>query len=136
MKKIGIVLGLMGIAFGATLAALIGTRLSEQALSVVTGAACGVGALLPMIAVLFGMLIRRNEDVARERRNQANTHYPPVIVVAPPGNALPAGNQNWTANPYATFNAAGHPIGNIVRQFSIIGNDGEEIINDEHHQRW
>jgi hypothetical protein len=133
MKKMVIVLSLTGIAFGVTLAVLIGTRLSAEALSVVAGAACGVGALLPLVAVLAGLLLRRNDNLNSER--QARASYPPVIVVAPPA-ALPPG-QTWASGPHAqpvSYNAAGYA--NITRQFSIIGNDGEEITDDEHRNNW
>ncbi|MBN1889291.1 MAG: hypothetical protein JW850_14955 [Thermoflexales bacterium] len=135
MSKIGLALGLLSAAFGITLAALIGTRLSEQALSVALGAACGAGALLPAVGVLSFIAVRRSASTSGSyERTEAypdRRAYPPVVVIAPPAAALPGGQQSSSYGPYYPPQA-----GITGRQFSIIGSSGEEMINNEHHTVW
>jgi hypothetical protein len=128
MKKLELTLSLAGIAFGITLAALIGARLSEQALSVMAGTACGVGALLPALVVLSVMALRRRDE-AREAHFEQSPYprqgYPPVIVLAPPvQQALPPGSAG------GLYNQAMYPHQVAARQFSIIGSEGERIADD------
>lgn len=140
MNKIGLALGLLGVAFGITLAAVIGTRLSEQALSVALGAACGAGALLPALGVLSLIAIRRpattSSSYDRAEAYPDRRAYPPVVVIAPPAAAgaaaLPGGQPALGSyGPYYPPQA-----GMSGRQFSIIGSSGEEMINDERHTVW
>lgn len=135
MKKFELTLSLAGLAFGITLAALIGARLSEQALSVVAGAACGAGALLPALVVLSVLALRRRDE-ARERHLEQPPYprqaYPPVIVMAPPAQALPAGQaQAGGLYGQALYQ---HQVG--ARQFSVIGGGGEEGTADEYQGGW
>ncbi|MBN1890103.1 MAG: hypothetical protein JW850_19050 [Thermoflexales bacterium] len=122
MKKIEMTLSLAGIAFGIALAGLIVARLSEQALSVVAGVACGVGALLPALIVLSVMALRRRDEARFEPPHYPRQAYPPVIVLAPPAQpALPAGG------PYGQ---TAYPPPVAARQFSIIGSEGERIVDE------
>ena len=115
MTRISAIIGLGVVAFAVTLAVYVGTHLSDEAVSVLTGAACGVGAMLPAALVGGLALLRRRE------REQANTThsippqsmYPPVIVVAPPTMNWPQSNQAYLATPSAP----------IPRQFTVIGDD-------------
>ena len=114
MSRVSAIIGLGVVAFAVTLAVYIGTHLSNEAISVLTGAACGVGAMLPAALVGGLALLRRRE------REQANTTppmlpqsmYPPVIVVAPPTMNLPS-NQSYIATPSMP----------LPRQFKVIGDD-------------
>lgn len=133
MKKLELALSLAGIMFGITLAGLVGARLSEQALAVVAGAACGVGALLPAMVVLSAMALR-HRDGARaletsgarfEQPPYPRQAYPPVIVLAPPAQqALPASQAG------GLYNQALYPHPMAARQFSIIGSEGEQIVDE------
>ena len=75
------------VAFGVTLAVIIGVRLDQTALAVVIGVACGVAASIPTSVLIVSLLRRR--DVRAERKEvgknrSVETQSPPVVVVAPP----------------------------------------------------
>ena len=115
MNRAGVVLGLGVVAFGVTLAVYIGSHLSSEAMSILTGAACGVGAMLPA-AILAGLsLLRRREreDMATRAASPPQPMYPPVIVVAPPAVNSPQLGPSFSPLP---------PIAN-PRQFTVIGYD-------------
>jgi hypothetical protein len=139
MSKIGLALGLLSVAFGVTLAVAIGTRLSEQALSVALGAACGAGALLPALGVLSFIAVRRQATTSssydRAEAYPDRRAYPPMVVITPPSTvgaaALPGGQPSGYYGPYYPPQA-----GMSGRQFSIIGSSGEEMIDNEHHTVW
>lgn len=93
---------LAGIAFGATLAYYIGSRVSTDALNLAVGVLCGVGASLPVSIGLLLALFRRREGDAEEA--EGPVHYPQgqgysvprqqvpqVIVLAPQQGQYPAG---------------------------------------------
>jgi hypothetical protein len=133
MKKFEMTLSLAGIAFGITLAALVGARLSEQALAVVAGVACGAGALLPAVVVLSVMALRRRGEARThassgtsfEQPSYPRQGYPPVIVLTPPAQqSLPAGQAG------GLYNQAMYPHQLAARQFSIIGSEGERIVDE------
>jgi hypothetical protein len=115
MNRAAIVNGLGVIAFAATLGVYIGGHLSNEAMSVLIGAACGAGAMMPAVIIAVLALSRRREQsnmgVAHAASPQAM--YPPVIVVAPPAtNTLPS-NLSFPSTPPAT----------VPRQFTVIGDD-------------
>ena len=115
MNRAGVVLGLGVVAFGVTLAIYIGTHLSNEAMSVLTGAACGVGVMLPA-AILAGLsLLRRREreDTTMRAAPHPQALYPPIIVVAPPAVNSP--------QPFPPFS----PLPPITspRRFTVIGDD-------------
>jgi hypothetical protein len=85
------------------------------ALSVLTGAVCGVGAVLPaaLIAVL-ALLRRRERDDLGRMPAVSPPVYPPVIVVSPPAMGLPQSPSSL----YAPVAPAPLP-----RQFTVIGDD-------------
>jgi hypothetical protein len=74
--------GLSVIAFGVTLALVIGNRLSDEALAVLAGAACGVGAAIPTSLLIVAITQRTHKQAPGDRPNA----YPPVVVVTPPGS--------------------------------------------------
>jgi hypothetical protein len=109
------IIGLGVVAFAVTLGVYVGSHLSNEATSVLTGAACGVGAMLPaaLVAGLALMRRREREDIGRTP-SWPQSAYPPVIVVAPPAvNA-----QQLPNSPYAPA-----PPVALPRQFTVIGDD-------------
>jgi len=78
--------GLVVVAFAMTLAAVIGNRLSDQALAVLAGAVCGVGAAIPT-SLLIVAVSRRRQDEQRAQPPAVYPQgaYPPVVVVTPQG---------------------------------------------------
>ncbi|MDY6875129.1 MAG: hypothetical protein SWK90_02845 [Chloroflexota bacterium] len=79
-------IGLVTLVFAVTLAVIVGNRLSDEALAVLAGAVCGVGAAIPTSLLIVAVSRWRNEE--NKQRVQMSTPqgaYPPVVVVAPPG---------------------------------------------------
>ena len=83
-------LGLVATCFAVALAVIVGNRLSDEALAVLAGAVCGVGAAIPTSLIIVAVSRHRG---ARECRNEepplhppaySQGAYPPVVVVAPP----------------------------------------------------
>jgi hypothetical protein len=124
MNRAAMIIGLGVVAFAVTLATYVGTHLSNEAMSVLTGAACGVGAMLPAV-IIGGLSLLRRREVATPP--QPPTQYPPVFVVAPSAlpNAAPA--NHWQNMYPQGFNAPASE-----RQFSVIGEE-EGAWNYEHH---
>jgi hypothetical protein len=90
-RKLKTFVGLIALAFAVTLAVIVGNRLSDQALAVLAGAVCGVGAAIPT-SLLIVAITRRREQPQTDWNSshqpplyQQQGAYPPVIVVAPPG---------------------------------------------------
>ena len=84
--QLAILAGLVVTGFGVTLALVVGNRLSDEALAVLAGAVCGVGAAIP--TSLFVFAVSRRRDEARTQPAASNPYqgsYPPVVVIAPPG---------------------------------------------------
>ena len=103
------------IAFGVTLAVIIGLRLDQAALAVIVGVVCGIGSGIPT-SMLIVMLMRR-QDMKRERRVTRQVEpepppSPPVVVMAPPNVPQLSQPLNWP-QPATT-----------QRQFTIIGEEG------------
>ena len=115
MNRAGVVLGLGVVAFGVTLAVYVGTRLSSEAMSVLTGAVCGVGVMLPAAILASLSLLRRREreDMTTHAVSPPQTMYPPVIVIAPP-----AVNPPQPGLPFSPLPPVASP-----RQFTVIGDD-------------
>ena len=121
MNRALLVIGLGVVAFAVTLAVYVGTHLSDEAMTVLTGAACGMGAVLPA-AIIGALALLRRRDAERavspSPTSYTASQYPPVIVIASP-NALPAGAGGWQGMYPQEFSA---PVG--ARQFSVIGEEG------------
>jgi len=134
MTRVAAIMGLGIVAFAVTLAVYVGENLSKEAVSVLTGAVCGMGAMLP--AAIIGMLTlvrrRENQYVAPPAPMlQPNmSQYPPVIVVTPQGlpSGAPLNAQTWQGLFQQGFGAPP-----VERQFSVIGE--EEGVWNEHRNR-
>ncbi len=116
MNRVTAILGLGIVAFAVTLATYVGTHLSNEAVSVLTGAACGVGAMLPATIVGMVSLLRHREAPATLQpppMSSGTSQYPPVIVVTP--QALPNVGQGLFQ--------PGFSMPSAERNFSVIGEE-------------
>ena len=96
-------------AFAITLALLIGDRLSTEAMAVLAGAVCGVGAAIPTSLLILAVTqrVRRSEPTPEPRPQFTQ----PVVF------ALPQAQQPPTpAPPPATWEEAP-----IQRHFHVVG---------------
>jgi len=75
---------MFAVVFAVAMAAIIGERLSDEALAVLAGAVCGVSAALPTSLLIVFVSRRRDEQRAGGGQSVAGV-YPPVVVIAPPG---------------------------------------------------
>lgn len=107
-RRLQVLAGVTATAFAVTLAVVIGNRLSEQALTVLAGAVCGVGAAIPTSLLIVAVTRRRDEG--QHSIQQPHNTYPPVVVIAPPGG------QRWLEGGVGpAFEAP------TQRQFTIVG---------------
>lgn len=115
------------VAFAVTLAMIIGNRLSNEALSVLAGAVCGVGAAIPTSLIILSVSRRRNEPRERPvpQASRRAGAYPPVVVVAPAATQHQPGGWNALAP------SLGVPAG---RHFTVVGGSpmDQEVMVDEH----
>ena len=113
---------LVGAAFAVTLAVVIANRMSAEAMAVVVGAACGIGASIPVSIALVIASSRNWGRVDRMPEENAPPRYPTqpqVIVISPPQNQpSPYGN---FANQF--YLPPGAPNAAAPRDFKIIGDD-------------
>ena len=113
--RLKIFAGLVAMAFAVALAMVIGRRLSDEALAVLAGAVCGVGAAIPTSLLIVAVSRRREEQRAQPAVPQGmypQGMYPPVVVVAPP--AGPQRYNDW--NPFPPSLTAP-----VQRQFTVVG---------------
>ena len=116
--RLKIFAGLTALTFAVTLAVVIGNRLSDQALAVLAGAVCGVGAAIPTSLLVIVVSRRRDEQRVPLSAQPPVQHgvYPPVVVVAPPGGQQRVGD--WNAlSPSLTAP--------MQRQFTVVGGTPE-----------
>jgi hypothetical protein len=109
------------IAFGVTLAVIIGVRLEQAALAVVVGVASGIAASLPAGLFVFYLMRRRNAAPA----SRPTTYYgremaggPPVLVIQPPATPALPQPATWPAGYSMPVPAQ--------REFAVIGEEGLE----------
>src|SRR5512139_3591550 len=80
---------IVGVVFAVALAVVIGSRMSADAMAVLVGVVCGIGASVPTCLLLVWALVRRAQAMAAGAqgygygRNGAAANYPPVVVVNP-----------------------------------------------------
>ncbi len=114
-QRLRVLAVLLAVAFTVTMAAVVGQRLSEQAMSVLAGAACGVAASIPTSLLVVWVSRRKQEQPAA----QVPGAYPPVIVVQTPQTGLPQGQQmGYNMPPYFTPGQ---------REFTVVGGGVEEV---------
>jgi hypothetical protein len=125
MKHSGVVIGIALVVFAGALAAVIGSRLSDQTLTMLTGAACGAGLAAPL-AILAGAVI----GAQRAARNRQSTQPQAPIVVVTPQQP-----QQTTAPIYPAWPSL-QPAGPALsgpRQYTILG---EETVIDGTDHVW
>ena len=105
------------VTFAVTLAALIVERLDNQALALLTGAACGVVAGVPITAFVF-WLSQRQPLMTRAPYHEPR-EQPQVIVVQSPPQPPPA--PSWQPPSYQPLPPARPP-----REFNIIGDEEDD----------
>lgn len=110
--------GVVVVAFVVTLAVMIGQRLSDQAVAVLAGATCGVGASIPT-SLLIAWVTRRRQEVRPTQPQQSA--YPPVVVIqSPPHTGQPALPQGGYIPPYTQPMMPPAP-----REFTVVGEEEE-----------
>ena len=111
-------------AFAVTLAAVVGMRMSAEAVAVVVGVVCGVAAAIPMSLLLLAASQRRQSNQDERTYGPAaaaRSGYPPVVIVQG-GQPVSA----WQNGSYpAAFQAqTPDPLWQATpRQFRVIGED-------------
>ena len=87
----------VALAFAVTLAAVIGNRMSAEAMAVVVGVVCGVAAGIPMSMLLIFIINRGGrKDHLGEEWPAYGQHFPrpgayPPVVVIQGGSPAPSG---------------------------------------------
>ncbi len=113
MKKL---VALILIAFAVTLAVVVGNRMSTDAMAVVIGIVCGVGAGIPTSLLIMAVASRRE---AKEERGQAA--FPPVVIVNP-GHQVGQWPHYYSPPTLPPALSQGSP-----RQFRVIGQEDAVI---------
>jgi len=108
--RLSLVASVFGVTFAVVLAAIVGQRLSDQAISVLAGAVCGVGASIPT-SLLILSLVRRRQESRPEPPRQGG--YPPVLVIQSP----PAAN-GFTPHQPGYLPPYAQPM---PREFTVVG---------------
>jgi hypothetical protein len=113
----------VGLVFCITLAVVVGSRMSAEAMAVVVGVVCGVAAGIPTSALLLVVMSRRDRQryEGDERRAQFSGNPPVVVIQGGSPQALPPGQQAayWPAVPPGTL---------AQRKFNMVGD--EELVDD------
>jgi len=114
-----------GIVFVITLAVVMGTRMSADALAVVIGIICGVLASIPTSAMLVWVMRQRDKQVEMQMgaMRPFGGQYPPVVVVNGQGT-----NGYGSAYPTPALSAGSPPLGG--RSFKVIGQENTETVGD------
>ena len=113
MKKL---IALILIAFTVTLAVVVGNRMSTDAMAVVIGIVCGVGASIPTSLLIMAVTSRRE---TKEEQRQAS--FPPVVIVNPGHQGGQAPNYYQPPSLPPALSQGG------PRQFRVIGQEDTVI---------
>ncbi|MBI3536432.1 MAG: hypothetical protein HY070_02535 [Chloroflexi bacterium] len=113
---------IVALGFAVTLAIIVGNRLSNDAMTVIVGALCGLMATVPLTIALV-IALRQNWGAPRASRDdfesRAYAHQPPVVVISPPQQmGAPYGFQSNQLYLPPNVPAPGAP-----RDFKIIGEE-------------
>lgn len=122
-RRLKLFAGLVVLAFAVTLAVIVGNRLSDEALGVLAGAVCGVGAAIPTSLIVVAVTRRQRQEPERSPQPQQQS-YPPVVVVTPQGTSRSSGK--WNSLP----SSLSPPM---ERNFTVVGD--EEAVNLERRRR-
>lgn len=113
-----------GIVFIITLAVVIGSRMSADAMAVVVGIVAGIVASIPTSAILFWVLRQRERQLeAQMGPMRYGGYYPPVVVV----NGQGQNGTNGAYPPPALTTGAAAPS---QRSFKVIGQENTEANGD------
>lgn len=121
------------IAFGVTLAIVVGLRLEQAALTVAVGLACGVGVSVLSGVLLLALLRRRQARRERTMRGDPRllsqslwqvtaspTAQRPMVVVAAPRTLQARAGERWLQENAAVFSPP--------RQFRVVGEEGTSAL--------
>ena len=112
LGRLKVLSGLMVVTFTVTLVLVVGNRLNDEALAVLAGAVCGVGAAIPTSLIIVAITRRRREEPRVPPPAYQQGMYPPVVVVTPQGGQQhPNG---WNALPPSLTAPA-------QREFTVVG---------------
>lgn len=114
-----------GIVFVITLAVVMGTRMSPDALAVVIGIICGVLASIPTSAMLVWVMRQRDKQMEMQMgaMRPFGGQYPPVVVVNGQGT-------NGYGSTYAAPALSAGPPPGGGRSFKVIGQENTETVGD------
>ena len=127
MKNSTIIIALTSITFTIVASVVIGNRLSEQTLALMTGALIG-----GVIGLALGTFIGWYAKAQRPTERGSTAYTPPsTVIVAQPQNT-PTSNPAWPT-PYPVHSAYATPQPSNPRQFTI---GGEEIVYHESDAAW
>jgi hypothetical protein len=121
------------LAFGVTMAVMVGQRLSDQAMAVIVGSVVGVAASVPMAAVILWLTLRQRDALQQPPAYTRETHpprdeMPRMIVVQPPAYSAPLpAYQSSMQMPQLAAPAASYM--RPAREFKIVGQ--EEYENED-----
>lgn len=121
-QRVGRFAALVGVIFAITAGVVVTQRLSNDALALLLGVACGALVMLPTAGI--GLLLWRREIARQQRyaRPEASAS-PPVIVVTP--SALPGYGMQRPALGQGDYGDGAWPMApRRERNFTIVG--GEE----------
>lgn len=119
MKKFFIV---VSVAFSITLAVVIGTRISADAMAVIIGIICGVLASIPTSVIMVWMVRQRDRQFETQNGQARFGQYPPVVVVNGQGT-------NGYGQSYSPPALLANPQTN-GREFKVIGQENTESSGD------
>ena len=113
----------VGVAFAVSLAVVIGTRMSPDAMAVVVGLGCGVLASLPTTTLMVWVLRQREKQEAHWRQSHL-AQFPPVVVVNGQGPGGYPGYPALPSLPAGSVSSAG------PRHFKVVGQENTETMGD------
>lgn len=114
-KRVLLVACVTGAIFALTVGTLIVQRLSEQAIAVIAGATCGVGASIPTSLLVIWVAVIRDRRERPPQPYSQGLQIPPIILQQP--QALPPGVDPYTGRPITTVTHQ------PAREFEVVGGE-------------